>query len=229
MLSRLIAPVCGPLAVKSDPQGVFHLEVREGWVLQSRRMLGGLVFLVLALGAMLCLARHPVPFSPAFSPGPLPGSWATPSQTYVPKGLLGLGPPARVNFFLPLPLFAPPWQDQNRAGHRAPDPAPEAALDIPVYEPPAKSWPASPLALRPAMRVAVYREVNDLDLLVQKCAGRHDVDEQLIWAVIRQESGFNPRAVSPKGAMGLMQLMPDTAALMGVRDPFNVEKISPAA
>jgi soluble lytic murein transglycosylase-like protein len=47
------------------------------------------------------------------------------------------------------------------------------------------------------------------------------VPERLIWAVIRVESGFDHRAVSRKGARGLMQLMPETAAILGVRDPFD--------
>src|SRR5882672_4144660 len=50
---------------------------------------------------------------------------------------------------------------------------------------------------------------------------RYAVPERLIWAVIRVESGFDPRAVSPRGARGLMQLMPETAAILGVRDCFN--------
>jgi hypothetical protein len=60
--------------------------------------------------------------------------------------------------------------------------------------------------------------------LIKKYARQHGVDARLVWAVIRNESGFNPQAVSPKGAMGLMQLIPSTAALMGVSDPFDVEQ-----
>ncbi len=60
--------------------------------------------------------------------------------------------------------------------------------------------------------------------LIQKYAKQHGVDPRLVQAMIRQESGFNATAVSPKGAMGLMQLMPETAASMGVEDPFDVEQ-----
>ncbi len=52
-------------------------------------------------------------------------------------------------------------------------------------------------------------------------AARHALNPDLIRAVIRAESAWNPRAVSPKGAMGLMQLMPATAAAYGVVDPFD--------
>jgi soluble lytic murein transglycosylase-like protein len=52
-------------------------------------------------------------------------------------------------------------------------------------------------------------------------AARHAINPDLVRAVIRAESGWNPRAVSPKGAMGLMQLMPATAAEYGVADPFD--------
>jgi hypothetical protein len=59
---------------------------------------------------------------------------------------------------------------------------------------------------------------------VEKYARQYGVDQALVLAVMRQESGFNPRAVSPKGAMGLMQLMPGTAAMLGVADAFDVEQ-----
>jgi hypothetical protein len=62
------------------------------------------------------------------------------------------------------------------------------------------------------------------DALINKYAGAYGVDPALVRAVMRNESGFNPGAVSPKGAQGLMQLMPGTAALMGVRDPLDPEQ-----
>src|SRR5437764_8795800 len=58
------------------------------------------------------------------------------------------------------------------------------------------------------------REITD-------AASRYGIPEQLVTAVIRVESGFNPRAVSRKGARGLMQLMPSTASILGVRNSFD--------
>ncbi|HSE41735.1 MAG TPA: lytic transglycosylase domain-containing protein [Acidobacteriota bacterium] len=57
--------------------------------------------------------------------------------------------------------------------------------------------------------------------LVFSLAKKHDVDWRLVAAVMRAESNFNPRAVSPKGALGLMQLMPATARLYSVTDPYD--------
>lgn len=57
--------------------------------------------------------------------------------------------------------------------------------------------------------------------LIREHASQQGIRADLVRAVIQVESAFNPRAVSPKGAMGLMQLMPATAAQFGVIDPFN--------
>lgn len=56
---------------------------------------------------------------------------------------------------------------------------------------------------------------------IREIATRHGVDPDLVEAVIRAESAFNPRAVSSKGAQGLMQLMPRTASALGVRNAFD--------
>ena len=56
---------------------------------------------------------------------------------------------------------------------------------------------------------------------IRDAAERYGLPFKLVSAVIRAESGFNPRAVSPKGARGLMQLMPTTAATLGVRNSFD--------
>ena len=60
-----------------------------------------------------------------------------------------------------------------------------------------------------------------LDAVVSAASSHTNIDPDLILSVIRAESGFNPNAVSRKGAQGLMQLMPQTAARLGVQDAFD--------
>lgn len=62
---------------------------------------------------------------------------------------------------------------------------------------------------------------EEIDRLVQQTADRHQVDPKLVHAIIQVESDYNPAAVSNKGAMGLMQLVPATAQRYGVNNPFD--------
>ena len=57
--------------------------------------------------------------------------------------------------------------------------------------------------------------------VINECAEKYNIDQELIRAMIQVESGWNTDAVSNKGAQGLMQLMPRTAAMLGVTDPFD--------
>ncbi len=65
--------------------------------------------------------------------------------------------------------------------------------------------------------------VQKFDHHIQRAAGRHGLDPRLVNAIIRAESDYQASAVSDKGAVGLMQLMPETAADMGVDDPLDPE------
>ena len=65
---------------------------------------------------------------------------------------------------------------------------------------------------------------NRFEPLVQEYAARQSLRPELVRAVIQVESGFNPLATSPKGAMGLMQLMPETARELGVRNAYDPEE-----
>ncbi len=65
---------------------------------------------------------------------------------------------------------------------------------------------------------------NNYDALISEASKKYQVDFALIKAIVRAESGFNPIAVSQKGARGLMQLMPETASRVNVSNPFNPQE-----
>lgn len=82
--------------------------------------------------------------------------------------------------------------------------------------------------LNPVNEKNTYNNAMDVkdkvSLLADKYSQKYGVDKNLILSIIEAESGFNPEAVSPKGALGLMQLMPSTAEMLGVKNPLSPEE-----
>jgi hypothetical protein len=103
--------------------------------------------------------------------------------------------------------------------------APGNFVDIPsdqivgfeaLPEPP----PDPPAAPTPAPVVPAARKPS-LDEIVTSASTRYGIDRDLVLSLIHAESAFDPNAVSPKGALGLMQLMPQTATRLGVQNPMD--------
>ncbi len=92
----------------------------------------------------------------------------------------------------------------------------------------ASIWMAAAAMLLPVQLPAASSAGQSLkqqyDPIVQTYARRYNVPSDLIHSIIRAESSYDSRAVSPKGAAGLMQLMPATAAQYGVKDRFNPDE-----
>ena len=65
---------------------------------------------------------------------------------------------------------------------------------------------------------------EDMDSIFEEASALYQIPSKLLRAVAKAESGFNPKAVSKAGAMGVMQLMPGTARSLGVSDPYNARQ-----
>lgn len=85
-------------------------------------------------------------------------------------------------------------------------------------KPPAEGPPAAAAKVQPSYS----RE--KLDSLIAEVAQGYGIDRALLHAIVTVESRYNPRAQGPDGAAGLMQLMPGTARLLGVKDVFDPEQ-----
>jgi soluble lytic murein transglycosylase-like protein len=99
-------------------------------------------------------------------------------------------------------------------------------VDVGLSAPPmgsaaSNTSPSFDEALRKAKTGRFVTCPSDLEPIIQDAAAKYGLEPSVIKAVIRSESGFNPRSVSPVGAQGLMQLMPGTARALGVnaQDP----------
>ena len=93
------------------------------------------------------------------------------------------------------------------------------------YSPRGDAAAAKRRGIRTLSRDSIWREPPaDLDKLIDATARRYGVETALVHAVVRAESAFNHLAISSAGAQGLMQLMPGTAAEVGVRDAFHPEQ-----
>jgi soluble lytic murein transglycosylase-like protein len=93
----------------------------------------------------------------------------------------------------------------------------------PVFPAPTEAEPSSATSsgLVAAVRPAPTAQPVNIDEVVREASSRYQLDPDFVSSVIKAESNFKPHAVSPKGAQGLMQLMPSTAAQLGVKDPFD--------
>jgi len=118
-------------------------------------------------------------------------------------GLVAHGVPAEAQIYA--------WRDSNG----------NLVLSDRPLVPGAKSFPVATTSSIRTTKPVSTGAPHRYDDLIKAHAATQQVRPDLVRAVIQVESAFNPRARSPKGAMGLMQLMPSTAAALGVRDPYD--------
>jgi soluble lytic murein transglycosylase-like protein len=104
------------------------------------------------------------------------------------------------------------------------DPNPAAKLAPPTASKPQAIYMTGEIAFMGKSRPAVSLDRDGVEKLVREAADRYHVDPALVRAVIQTESNWNTSAFSPKGAVGLMQLIPTTAQRFGAHDAFNPQQ-----
>jgi hypothetical protein len=141
------------------------------------------------------------------------GNW---SNTPIPPPAAPSATPANTKPADPKPIEDPKPVSTD------PKPAQDGSQSQGFYTVP---WPASPDFVMPNVQVATTAcnalPSSEVDTLVKDASARNSLDATLLRAVMVQESGFRPCAVSTAGAMGLMQIMPETADDLGLTDPFD--------
>lgn len=93
--------------------------------------------------------------------------------------------------------------------------------EVPYPEQPSESDAFRPEVQSLEPEASALLETSSFDPIIERASSQHGVDARLVKAVIQVESSFKPRARSPKGAMGLMQLMPGTARQYKARNPYD--------
>ncbi|MCK9229763.1 MAG: lytic transglycosylase domain-containing protein [Syntrophales bacterium] len=102
------------------------------------------------------------------------------------------------------------YKDGDGVYHFSDQPlSPEYRLFIRQWRPPASGGNHSSTAYEP---------------YIDEASRKYNIDSRLLKAIVKVESNFNPRAVSEKGAVGLMQIMPENFAPLGLRDPYNPQE-----
>jgi soluble lytic murein transglycosylase-like protein len=167
-----------------------------------------------ALGAEMAILRNG--FSIRFEHKEQTGNL---TRLFTGTGYVDIASDQIASFEAEEPPVAPPPEPAA-----APSVAPATAAAIQPAAQPASATPAQAALAQAAQAhpAAVAQATNvDLDQVIREVSRKNRLDPDFVSSVIKAESNFKPRAVSRKGAQGLMQLMPSTASQLGVADPFD--------